>query len=130
MNNEPEQTKKKAIGRHRGLTEKRKTFAKAYARTKNATESAMVAYETTTRNVAGSIGSDLLRNPQVQSLIQKLLDKEDMHLSEVVRIHKRNMMQEKHLPTSQKAVETAYELHGVLNTKTNNSVQVAFIIEQ
>jgi hypothetical protein len=54
----------------------------------------------------------------------------DIELKGVLSIHKRNLEQEKHLPTSQKAVNDYYELVGLKNQPDTTKVNVAFVIER
>lgn len=114
----------------RALTAKQKTFAQEFVKTKNATESALRTYDTTDRVVAGSIGSENLQKPQIRQEILHLMRQNDIELDDVLNIHKRNMLQDEHLPTSQKAVSDFYDILGIKEAKANTSVQVAFIIEQ
>lgn len=54
----------------RTITPKQKKFAKAYIETGNATQSALIAYDTTSLDVAKNIGSENLTKPNVQEYIQ------------------------------------------------------------
>ena len=69
-------------------------------------------------------GSLTLAKPSVQQRIQELLQAQGLTVELAMSTHKRNMVQNKHLPTSQKAVETVYQLAGMLkhgdNTNTVN----------
>jgi len=73
---------------------------------------------------------DILAIPSVRAEIQRLLTEQGLSVEEAVKIHKRNMQQSKHYPTSQKAVETVYQLNGLMDQEKTNSVQVGIIIER
>jgi hypothetical protein len=113
-------------------TAKQKQFAKVYAETLNATEAAAQAYHLEdNRKLAGVIGSENLAKPAIRAEIEALLKEHSISVADVLTTHRRNMLQQKHLPTSQKAVETSLELLGLLGTqKQSGSVNVAFIIER
>ncbi len=113
------------------LTPKRKRFAKEYAKTLNGVQSALKAYDTTDSHVASEIAQENLRNPVVRAEVERLLANNDIKLPEILSIHKRNMLQTKHLPTSQKAVSDFYSILGLHNTeKPTSEIKIAFIIEK
>lgn len=115
----------------RKITAKQKKFAKHYAKTLNATESAMVSYDTDDRTVAQNIGSENLSKPIVRQEIEALLRSNEINIPEILSIHRRNMLQTKHLPTSQKAVEGFEDMLGLtVKEKPTNEVKIAFIIEK
>ncbi len=112
-------------------TTKQKIFSKQYAKTRNATQSAMIAYETNDVRTAQSIGSENLSKPVIRQEIARLLQSNNIEISEILTIHKRNLMQNKHLPTSQKAVGDFYTILGLnQNEKPTSEVKIAFIIEK
>lgn len=82
----------------------------------NATQAYKALKPHATYSTANVEGTKTLAKPSVQNKIAELMNETGLTLQGAMKIHKRNMLQIKHLPTSQKAVETAYELHGVLNT--------------
>jgi hypothetical protein len=111
-------------------TTKQKRFAKVFAATLNATEAAVQAYpDLKNRHVAQSVGSENLAKPVVRQEIEKILNAHGVTLSEILSIHRRNLLQDKHLPTSQKAAEDFYDLLGMRGNTDKPSINVAFIIE-
>lgn len=118
-------------GKKRVPTDNQKIFVKEYVKDRNASRAARVAYPTAKHNVATAIGYENLRKPYIRAEIETLLLENGISLSEIVHIHKRNMVQDKHLPTSQKAVDTAYNLLGLTDKeKDSNTLNVAFVIEK
>lgn len=112
-------------------TAKQKKFARHYAETLNATESALATYDVKDRNVAQAVGSENLTKPIIRQEIARLLKDNHIELPEILSIHKRNMLQDDHLPTSQKAVGDFYEILGMKSTdKPSNEVKIAFIIKK
>ncbi len=112
-------------------TAKQKKFAKEYAKTLNATQSALKVYDTKDKRVAEVIGSENLSKPIIRLEIEKLLKANSIEIKDILEIHKRNMLQDKNFPTSQKAVSDFYEILGMKNTeKLANEVKIAFIIEK
>jgi phage terminase small subunit len=109
------------------LTPKQRKFARKYVQNNgNGAQSAIEAgYQVSTRHAARAIASENLTKPVVISEIERLFAEQGMELSDVVKIHKRNMTQSKHLPTSQRALETWYEMSGRLK-KDTPSVSVSF----
>ncbi len=129
---QPPQLRKAAKTRNRKLTPKQKAFAHAYVDKKlNGTEAALHTYQTTDTNVAASIASENLTKPKIKREIELLLAQNSIELPLILGIHRRNMLQEEHLPTSQKAVGEFYEILGMkTGDKPTNSVAVQFIIEK
>lgn len=127
-----ERTARSTASRTRNLSPKQKAFAKAYVEKKmNGTQAALAVYDTKSPNVAGAIATENLQKPKIKEEIASLLRDNDIVLADILGIHKRNMLQNKHYPTSQKAVDSFYEILGLKNgEKATNSVQVAFIIEK
>lgn len=56
----------------RGLTQKMKDFCHAYARTQNATEAYLEAYDSHNERVAGVEGSKLLRRDDITAYLNKI----------------------------------------------------------
>ena|SRR3990167_3719222 len=81
-------------------------------------------------NVAHVMAHRLLQKDTVQQGIADIMSGGGMDIGSIQAIHRRNMKQDKHLPTSQKAVETAYTLHGLLRSDTHTSTNIALIIER
>jgi hypothetical protein len=127
----PLDTPQYASNKKRKLSNKQKAFARNYAKTLNATQSALASYETTDIRTAQNIGSENLSKPIVRQEIARLLESNNIELSSILSIHKRNMLQDDHLPTSQKAVSDFYEILGMKSTdKPSNEVKIAFVIEK
>lgn len=117
--------------RRRIPTTKQKAFAKKYAETMNATESAMQVYKPKNRLTAQVMGAENLTKPIIRQEIEALMNRNGVKIDDVLSIHKRNMLQSDNLPVSQKAVGDFYDILGVKTApQDNNSVKVAFIIEQ
>lgn len=113
-------------------TRKQKLFAEEYVKTKgNGTQSALAVYDTDSPRVAEAIASENLSKPIVRREIARILEDNGIALSSIFSIHKRNMLQDDHLPTSQKAVSDFYEILGMKSQdKPSNEVKIAFVIEK
>ena len=118
--------------KHDKLTAKQKAFAKEYAKTNNGTQSALAAgYGNGTNAKGASVEATRnLANPKIRAEIAKLMADNDIELANVLAIHKRNLEQDKHLPTSQKAVNDYYELVGLKREQEQTAVQIAFVVEK
>lgn len=114
------------------LSVKQQIFAEEFVKSRgNGTKSALAAYETTDPVVASSIATENLNKPLVRLEILHLLKQNQIDLGEILGIHRRNMLQEQHLPTSQKAVGDFYEILGLKSQdKPSNEVKIAFVIEK
>jgi phage terminase small subunit len=112
------------------LTAKQKAFAHKFIETKNATESVRGIYDVANDDVAKSIASENLSKPYLREYIHDIMKRNSVDIDDVVSIHKRNMLQDTHLPTSQKAVADFYNVLGVTEQKTDTRVQVAFVLEE
>jgi hypothetical protein len=124
-----ERQKQSAIVKASTISPKEKIFIDTIIKTKNATKSALEAYDTTDENVAGSIGSENLQKPKIRAEIMRLLGDNDVKIEEIFSVHKRNMLQDKHLPTSQKAVGDFYDILGMKNQEApSSSNKIAFFI--
>jgi len=121
----------KKTGNRKIPTAKQKAFAKEYAKTLNGVQSALKVYDTKDYETANQIAVDNLQKPIVRQEIERLLQRNDIEIGEILTIHKRNLLQDKHLPTSQKAVSDFYEILGLKsNEKPSSEVKIAFIIEK
>jgi len=125
-----EQQQKGNKAKHDKLTEKQKAFAKEYVKTKNGTQSILSAGYRTSKKGASALAVENLAKPSIREEIAKLLADSGIEMATVLDIHRRNLVQDKHLPTSQKAVNDYYELVGLKDQKTDTSVKVAFIVEK
>lgn len=113
------------------LTRKEAKYVQEYVKTGNGTQSALKAYDTKDYKTASVISAENLDKPRIRGEILRLMERNGMELDSVFRIHKRNMEQSDHLPTSQKAVADAYNILGIASSeKPTNNVKIAFIIEE
>jgi phage terminase small subunit len=104
------------------LTAKEQAFVKNYVQDPNGTQAAKLAgYSPNTAHV---IANENLKKPKVKREIQRLFDEH------VLAIHKRNMAQRSHLPTSQTAVRDYYKVTGHLEETGNTTVAIQFNVEQ
>ena len=90
----------------------------------NATKAYKAIKKTSTDITARTEGSRVLAKPNVRERINDLMAQAELTVEEAMRVHRRNMLQEKHLPTSQKAVETVYQLEGLIKTGESNGAPV------
>ena len=124
-------SKKKTTSKpkERKLTLKEQGFIKDIVRTKNATESAMLNYSVKNRDVARSIGSQNLSKLHIRKEIVEAFKHKGLEVEQVIDIHKRNILQDKHLGVSQSAVVDYYELTGIKRKEVeNNSTNIQFVI--
>lgn len=113
------------------LTAKEQAFVKDYVVTKNGTQSALKVYDTTSPHTASVIASENLTKVRIRSEVERLMSQNDVEISDVLRVHKRNMLQDINLPTSQKAVSDFYEILGMkAQDKPSNDVKISFNIEK
>lgn len=112
------------------LTEKERRFVREYVKTGNGTQSALAAGYNTNAKGASVIASSNLAKLRIREEVAKVMAENDIELHNVLAIHKRNLEQDKHLPTSQKAVNDYYELVGLKEQKSENSVNIAFVVEK
>ena len=73
------------------LTEKQSLFVKEYAKNKNGTKSALIAFDTENKNSAKSISTQILKKPAVQKALQSIADRLPSDL--LVRKHKKLLEQ-------------------------------------
>jgi phage terminase small subunit len=114
-----------------GLTVKQHRFTRAYVENGgNATEAYKTAYNASKMapTTIHQAAKDTVRIPSVNAEIARLLSENDIEIRDILAIQRRNMMQQEHLPTSQRAAEALSEMVGLTNGKNAPSVQVAFII--
>ena len=113
------------------LTPKRKKFARAYVETGNATAAYEKSFDTSGYTSRKSLQTEATRTrdlPVVQSEVARIMRDSGMDMPDVIAIHRRNMQQDKHLPTSQRAVETYYQLEGIMAKAEAPKLSVAFVI--
>ncbi len=112
------------------LTTKERLFARRYVKDKNITKSALAVYDTKDPKTASVIGVENLHKPRVRAEIERLLNDNGITKEDILAIHQRNMIQEKHLPTSQKAVESFESMLGLSGTDEKPTTQIAFILHK
>lgn len=112
------------------LTPKRKKFARKYVELGNATEAYAQSYDADnmSRRAMNTEAVRTLAKPAVQSEVARIMRDSGMDMPDVIAIHRRNMEQDKHLPTSQRAVETYYQLEGIMAKAEAPKLSVAFVI--
>ena len=117
--------KKPIGGSKKRITAKSEKFAQEYARTLNATQSALKAYNTTDKGVACCIGSENISKPHIAERIQELINAQITD-DELLGLHIRNARQTDNLATSQKAIESYEVLKGIAKKedKQNDSITV------
>lgn len=130
MTDKQKKRKQKAITIQR--ENRRKIFAYQYVKHNGdvAIAAKKAGWGKNSDNAARVTGSQLLKEDGVKRDIAHFLEAQGLNLADVVATHKRNMLQDDHLPTSQKAVKDYYELTGMTQQKADTSVNVAFIIEE
>lgn len=120
--------KKKTVPKKpRPLTPKQRRFIANYVQTSNATQSVVEAgYKVADRNVAGSIAVENLQKPAIRAEIERALAENGLTPDAVAKIHHRNMEQKDHLPTSQRAVDSYWDLKAAKEGKTDfyNPIQI------
>jgi len=118
--------------KRKGLTPKEKEFCRQYVQTRNGAESVRRSYNLSNpkSGTARVMANELMRKPHIRNEIETLMFKAGLELTDVVQIHKRNMMQEKDISTSQRAVSDYYKVTGMMNTDPQKEMKVAFIIEE
>ncbi len=132
---EAAQTKKERKTGKRGrpkLTPKQRAFARKYVELGNKTEAYAQAYDVTTENrqSISRMSVETSQLPHVNREIERLFAAQGLEMVDVLSIHSRNLHQDKHLPTSQKAVTDYYELVGLKKNADTPTVNVAFIIKR
>ena len=121
-------TDKLGTGKH---AIRKKKFIREYVQSGNATQSAMKAgYSPNNAKAASVTAVRLLANASVRAEVVEAFEKQGLSMDEVMETHARNIKQDKHLPTSQRAIDSYYELTGVKKQDTTTNNTVAFIIEQ
>lgn len=112
------------------LTLKQSKFVKNYLKTKNATESAMIAYDINNRNVASATGSRLLRNVKVKEEIQRYFKSEDIDLSLILKTLRTNLVSgagvKARASDSNRAAELLLKASGAFEKQNNTNTQINF----
>ena len=81
----------------------------------------------TTANVEAS---RVLAKPNVQAALQELLKENKLSLGETMKIHRRNMIQDYDLSTSQRAVQDVYKISGLMNNSDKGqTINIAMVIK-
>lgn len=81
-----------------------------------------------TQYSAETEGHRMLQKPQVRKEIMELFEKQQLKTDDVVRTHKRNLLQNKQLGVSQSAVNDYYELIGLKRKQDDNRQQINIIV--
>lgn len=112
------------------LTPKRKKFVREFVKDQDATRAYRAAYDAKNMlpNTVHREAYETTRNPLVNSEIQRLLADNGIEVSDILGIHSRNMHQEEHLPTSQRAAESLAEMIGLKAQAKAPTVNVAFVV--
>lgn len=125
--------RKKKARMSRKLTPKRRGFARDIVKGATASEAYLNNFDVSPETKLSTIHQEASRTaslPAVQAEIERLFARNGIEMTDVLTIHKRNMMQEEHLPTSQRAVSEYYELLGMKKNASTPSVTVAFVINR
>lgn len=106
---------------------KHKLYAKEIVKGKSRREAYKAAYgkESTDGNI-----SKIHNSMSVQNSIAEQFEAAGMPLKRVLKLHARNMSQEKNPGVSQSAVKDYYEITGLLGQKNKSHGQVAIIINE
>lgn len=70
-------------GKARNLTIKERRFVKSYVKTGNATEAAILSYDTHKRDTAKSLGKQVLDRPIVKEYLKQILDRKGLSLEDL-----------------------------------------------
>ncbi len=120
------------MGKLTSLDYKERVFVNEYLKTGNQTDAALKAYDLTSRESAGSRGSQIMARPNVQNRIQKVLERRGLSEDYSVRklksltnarkklIHGKGLVSVPDNPTRMEAVKTVLKLQGYLDA--NNVV--------
>lgn len=119
-------------GKRNGLTPKEREFCKQYVQLRNGAEAVRRSYDISDPNSGTPrvMANQLLRKEHIRNEVEILMFKAGLEMTDVVQIHKRNMVQEKDLSTSQRAVSDYYKVTGKMNQDPQKEMKVAFIIEE
>lgn len=72
----------------------------------------------------------ILAKPSVQAALQELLNENKLSLGETMKIHRRNMIQDEDLSTSQRAVQDVYKISGLMNNNDKGqTINIAMVIK-
>lgn len=92
---------------------KAKRFGERYvANNFNGTKTALELYDTKNPDVGATIASENLRKPQIREAIIDALNDIGVDNDLISKIHKRNLTQEAHLPSSNQALDMYYKIGG------------------
>jgi phage terminase small subunit len=120
--------------KRKGLTPKEKKFCREYVTLRNGAEAVRRSYDLSdkskTNGTARVMATEMLRKPHIRNEIETLMFKAGLEIQDVVQVHKRNMVQDKDFSTSQRAVSDFYKVTGMMDSKPEKEMKVAFIIEK
>ena len=130
--NNPVTVAKQAIRRKNKLSIKERKFAREYAKNGNGTQSVIKAgYNVGSEATASVIATQNLAKLKIKEEVKTLLADNDIELPEILSTHKRNMLQTKNLPTSQKAVVDFYDILGMRSNEHNNTaIKIGLVVER
>lgn len=110
---------------------KHRAFAREYvAKGLNGTQAAMEVFKKDSPEVAKVRASRLLTNDNVKLAIREELEASGLLFNDVVKVHKRNINQQKNLVVSQNAVTDYYDLLGLRKRAEQANTNIGIIIER
>jgi hypothetical protein len=110
------------------LTDKEKAFVLAKAKGKTNTQAAMSAYETTSLESAKSLGSALMKKPEIQQSIPELMDSEGLTERHIVRKTK-NRVDSVDENVSLRGIDIACRLRGLYKDRDDKQSNIALITQ-
>ncbi len=132
MNDDTPAPVKRKAGRPR-LTAKQRHFARNYVETGVLSEAYKKSYDVSPTTKLQTIHSEASRTatiPQVKTEIDRLFAAHGFSVSNAVDTHTQNILQRDNLPTSQRALETYYEMIGLKQKAEQPTINVAFMINR
>ena len=116
------------------LSYKQKAFIKEAVKTLNPTEAIVRSYDVKNRVVAKSMASENLAKPYLKEALEQAMEEQGITDDLLLKEHKKVIIQSKHLPSKNTAIDMAYKLKGSyapdkkqvsnLNININDSEQV------
>ena len=104
---------------------KAQQFAKRYLENNmNGTKTAKELYKTKNDRIAENIASTNLSKPIFERSILKEMEKQGLTDEGLMTIHKRNLEQAEHLPSSNAALDMAYKLRGDYAPEKKQSISL------
>lgn len=115
------------------LTAKRRKFARAVVKHGEYTKAYKEAFDVSPDTKISSVHNQASKTasiPVVKAEIDRLFQDAGLTMTDVLQIHRRNMTQDVHLPTSQRAVTDYYELMGLKKSAQLPNIAIAFVINR